>query len=142
MKFNVDFLRQRAEEIRQALNILESYQQLSREDFLGNQQATDAAKYRLIVAIESAVSICTHLAARLAGTTLDSYAQCFEILAASKVITQELANRSGSMARFRDLLVHGYGQVDDSRVWDILQRHLVDLDAYLLEISKTLQVKL
>jgi uncharacterized protein YutE (UPF0331/DUF86 family) len=58
------------------------------------------------------------------------------------VIPQELADSLGNMARFRNLLVHGYGRVDDNRVWDILQQHLRDLEAYLLEISKTLQEKL
>jgi uncharacterized protein YutE (UPF0331/DUF86 family) len=74
MKFNVDLLRQRAGEIRQALYMLENYRRLPKEDFLVNQQASDAAKYRLIVAIEAAVSICTHLSARLAGQTPESYA--------------------------------------------------------------------
>jgi uncharacterized protein YutE (UPF0331/DUF86 family) len=142
VKFNVDLLRQRAGEIRQALYILENYRRLPKEDFLGNQQASDAAKYRLIVVIEASVSICTHLSARLAGQTPESYAQCFEILAVSKVIPQELADSLGDMVRFGNLLVHGYGRMDDNRVWDILQQHLRDLEAYLLEISKTLQEKL
>jgi uncharacterized protein YutE (UPF0331/DUF86 family) len=88
------------------------------------------------------MSICAHLAARLARKTTDSYAQCFEILAASKLIPQELADRLRRMARFRNLLVHGYGQVDDSRVWDILQQNLEDLDAFLSEINNTLENEL
>jgi uncharacterized protein YutE (UPF0331/DUF86 family) len=138
MRLNLDLLRQRAQEIRQALDILERYRQLSREEFISNQQANDAAKYRLIVIIEAAMSICAHLAARLAHKTPDSYAQCFEILASSKIIPRDLADCLGRMARFRNLLVHGYGQVDDSRVWDILQQDLGDLDAFLSEISSIL----
>jgi uncharacterized protein YutE (UPF0331/DUF86 family) len=138
MRLNLDLLRQRAQEIRQALDILERYRQLSREEFISNQQANDAAKYRLIVIIEAAMSICAHLAARLAHKTPDSYTQCFEILASSKIIPRDLADCLGRMARFRNLLVHGYGQVDDSRVWDILQQDLGDLDAFLSEISSIL----
>jgi uncharacterized protein YutE (UPF0331/DUF86 family) len=138
MKLNLDLLRQRAQEIRQSLSALESYRRLFREDFISNQQTADAAKHRLIVTIEAAMSICAHLVARLAHKTPDSYAQCFDILAASKVIPQELADRLGRMARFRNLLVHGYGQVDDGRVWDILQQDLGDLDAFLSEINHTL----
>ena len=35
------------------------------------------------------------------------------------------------MARFRNLLVHGYAVVDDNRVIEILQTRLEDLDAFL-----------
>jgi uncharacterized protein YutE (UPF0331/DUF86 family) len=80
MKLNLSLLRQRAQEIRQSLSTLESYRQLFREDFISNQQTADAAKYRLIVTIETAISICAHLVARLAHKTPDSYAQCFDIL--------------------------------------------------------------
>ena len=102
----------------------------------------DAAKYRLLVAIEAAISICTHLAARLAQSTPDSYAQCFEILASANILSPELAERLGQMARFRNLLVHLYREVDDSRVWEILQHDVGDLETYLSEVSRALKEEL
>jgi uncharacterized protein YutE (UPF0331/DUF86 family) len=142
MQVNLDLLRQRAQDIRNALAALSGYGALPQEQFLTSQQVIDAAKYRLVVAIEAAVSICTHLAARLAQTTPESYAQCFGVLASAGLISGPLAERLGRMARFRNLLVHGYGAVDDTRVWEILCSDIRDLDTYLSEISQSLKQQL
>ena len=95
----------------------------------------DAAKYRLLVAIEAAASMCTHLAARQFGEAPSSYAQCFQVLASSGIISPELAERLAAMARFRNLLVHVYAEVDDSQVWEVLRSNLGDLENYLAAIG-------
>lgn len=101
MRLNVDLLRARAKEIRSALDVLSHYGRLPREEFLGRGEAVDAAKYRLVVAIEAAVAIYTHVAARLADRTPESYAECFAELGRAGVIPADLADRLGRMARFR-----------------------------------------
>jgi uncharacterized protein YutE (UPF0331/DUF86 family) len=108
-------------------------------EFVADQTIVDAAKYRLLVAIEAAISICTHLSARLAGKAPATYAQCFEELVTAGIIDQELGGRLGRMARFRDLLVHDYGEVDDNRVWEILQSNLQDLDTYLSSVGEAIE---
>ena len=137
-RVNVDLLTHRANEIRNAVSTLNRIGQLSKEQFLADQMVVDAAKYRLVVAAEGAISICTHLAARLASKTPDSYAQCFEILAAAGILTIDLAQSMGNMARFRNLLVHGYADVDDGRVWEFLQADLDDLNTYLSQVCHAL----
>ena len=136
MRLNRDLLIQRTREVRNSLEVLGRYRELPRERFLGSLETVDATKYRLLVAIEATISICTHLSARLAQKTPDSYAECFDILASENIIPVELAERLGRMARFRNLLVHLYWEVDDSRVWDILQSSLEDLETYLEEVGK------
>lgn len=42
------------------------------------------------------------------------------------------------MARFRNLLVHQYGEIDDKRLYSLLKDHLGDLDTYLAEIGRHL----
>ena len=138
-KVNIDLLRQRGEEIRRATSLLARHGSLPMAVFVADQTVVDAAKYRLMVAIEAAISICTHLSARLAGLAPATYAQCFEELAKSGIVTQELAGRLARMARFRNLLVHVYGEVDDNRVWEILQSDLRDLDTYLSAIGEAVK---
>ncbi len=137
-RVNVDLLARRARDIRSAVAALSRLSELSKEQFLGDQTVVDAAKYRLVVAAEAAISICTHLAARLARNSPNSYAQCFEVLEVEGILSTELTQRMGDLARFRNLLVHGYAEIDDGRVWDILQSDLGDLDAYLSEIGRAL----
>lgn len=135
MRVNADLLRQRAKEIRDALEVLARYGHLPQEEFLARAESVDAAKYRLVVAIEAAISICNHLAARLAQRTPESYADCFSVLATTGIISKELADRLGQMARFRNLLVHLYWQVSDTRVWEVLKDNLVDLETYLAAVG-------
>lgn len=136
---NIDLLRQRGEEIRQATSLLARHASLTMTEFVADQTVVDAAKYRILIAIEAAISICTHLSARLAGKAPATYAQCFEELVTSGIITRELGDRLGRMARFRNLLVHVYEEVDDNRVWEILQSDLQDLDAYLSAIGEAVK---
>ena len=136
---NLDIIRQRSVEIRQAISLLERHANLPREEFLADQTIIDASKYHLLIAIEAAISICTHLSARLAQRSPETYAQCFEILASTGVITEELAERLGRMARFRNLLVHVYGEVDNNRVLEVIQSNLRDLDTYLSAIGQAVR---
>ena len=142
MRVNLDLLRQRAQEIRNGLAALSRYGALSQGEFVASQQVVDAAKYRLLVTIEAAISICTHLASRLAQRTPDSYSQCFEVLASADIISPQIAERLGHMARFRNLLVHVYGEVDDGRVWAVIQHDLRDVETYLLEVGNHLKEQL
>ena len=42
------------------------------------------------------------------------------------------------MARFRNLIVHNYGQIDDAIVYNILRRKLDDIEAYTQAINEYL----
>ena len=39
------------------------------------------------------------------------------------------------MARFRNLLVHRYGTIDDERVWMIMQENLDDFELFIKKIE-------
>ena len=142
MQVNPDLIRQRAKEIRHTLAVLQGYAELPQEAFLAATETVDAAKYRLIVAIEASISMCTHLAARLARRTPESYSECFAILAEAGLLPPDLAQRLGRMARFRNLLIHLYWQIDDSRVWQVLQNDLNDLEEYLVAVGQAIEESL
>ncbi len=103
--------------------------QLPEAEFLGDYRNTESAKYLLIVATEAAIDTCNHIVARQGGRAPQDYADCFVVLADLGVITPDLAQRLKRMARFRNLIVHLYWQVDDRRVYQVIQNDLADLDA-------------
>ncbi|MCL4847877.1 MAG: DUF86 domain-containing protein [Acidobacteria bacterium] len=132
---NRDLLLQRIQEIRDALASLRQDATRGKDAFVADRQAVDASKYRLVVAIEAAVSICMHLGSRLAVPTPESYAACFEGLRDAGVLPADLTERLGRMARFRNRLVHLYWRIDTDRLWTILREDLGDLDAYLAVVA-------
>ena len=129
---NVDVIR-----VRERLGIITESERRLRElssltegEFLADFRNTESAKYLLIVATEAAIDICNHLAARQGGRSPEGYADCFTVLAELGLITEELSARLRQMARFRNFLVHLYWQVDNRRIYTILQENLADLSAF------------
>jgi len=45
-----------------------------------------------------------------------------------------LAERLSDMARFRNILVHGYAKVDNLKVLEIVKEELKDIDDFVEEI--------
>ncbi|HLF27044.1 MAG TPA: DUF86 domain-containing protein [Anaerolineae bacterium] len=123
-----------------ALRRLRELGQLSEDAFLSDFRNTESAKYLLIVAAEAAIDVCNHIVARRGGQAPRDYADCFGILAELKVIVPDLAERLKRMARFRNLIVHLYWEVDNRRVHQIIQQDLDDLDVFRRQIAAALNV--
>jgi uncharacterized protein YutE (UPF0331/DUF86 family) len=105
--------------------------------FLGDPKEIKSARYSLIVLVEAAAAICGHVVARLLRQAVDAYPECFAALAAHGLLDPDLARRLSAMARFRNILVHGYGRVDDRHLLAMLRTDLVDVDRYV-EAIRTL----
>lgn len=125
-----------------ALGALTRHQSKGKAQFLADEDGIAAAKYQFIVAIEAAISICNHLTSRLGTKVPESYADCFLGLRENKFISEELGNSLANMAKFRNLLVHLYWQVDNARVYELIPRALEDLPAYLKQVGQIIQVDL
>ncbi|WP_198002839.1 type VII toxin-antitoxin system HepT family RNase toxin [Methanocaldococcus infernus] len=105
-KIDIDLINRRLAEIKQVLNDLKNIVDLGLERFLSDPYIKDAAKYKLIVAIEAAISICNHIVVRVAKEIPNSYSDCFIILGKHNIISQNLSEKLANMAKFRNMLVH------------------------------------
>ena len=139
-KFNIDRIRQITGEINLALSKLEAIGRLNEEDFLNSAEKIDGAKYNLIVVIEGAIDICNHIVAKTGGRAPCDYADCFAILGELGILSGQLIERLKKMAKFRNLLVHLYWQVDNRTVYGIIRKDILDIRTYLREIGKFINV--
>lgn len=137
-EFNVDRIRQIAGEVNSSLTKLERYAGLSEKDFLSNEEGIDSAKYNLIIAIEGAIDICNHIVAKSGGRTPNDHSDCFAVLGELKLIEDEFVERLKRMAKFRNLLVHLYWRVDDSKVFRIINKDIADIKDFLKAVDKIL----
>lgn len=139
MSLNADLVRSRSADIEESVARLERFKALSREAFLADQDARDVACYRLLVAIEAALSLCYHVSAKHLAKVPEDYAQCFGLLEDAGLVVPELAARLKAMARFRNLLVHVYWKLDYGRVYDVIQGSgLNDLRDFRAAIARLL----
>ena len=60
-----------------------------------------------------------------------SYADAFNVLAENSVIDSELLAAMDRMAKFRNVVVHQYGEVDAEVVLAILRKRLTDVERYV-----------
>ena len=127
---NPDLIRSRCQEIEASVQRLEKIAGLSEEVFLGNNDLQDVACYRLLVAIEAAIALCYHVSAKTVRKVPEGYAACFKLLAEEGWVTPDLGAQLQRMARFRNMLIHVYWEVDHHQVYSLIQEHLNDLRAF------------
>ena len=111
---------------------------MPRDAFLADQDTLDLASYRLLIAIEAALQICFHVSAQRLHRVPAENAECFGMLGEAGMLDAELVENLQRMARFRNVLIHRYWEVDYVRVYDILQEHLDDLRRFVQVIAELL----
>jgi uncharacterized protein YutE (UPF0331/DUF86 family) len=110
-----------------------------REGIRDDDVALPAAKYRLVVAIEAMIDVAEHVIASEGLRPATSFADSFRSLAEGGWIDTELAGLLADAARFRNVLVHQYTDVDDDRVVEILRTRLDDLDRFVTTMAGRLE---
>ena len=137
-KVNVEFLKERAREIKEAVEKVRFYSSMPDSEFFSDERNLYTVMHLLLRAIEATASICTHLIAKFAHRAPASYTECFEAMRELKMLDEDLAARLVRMARFRNLLVHQYREVDLAKVLGFARENLGDFETFLESISSFL----
>ena len=136
-ELNIDKIYSKFRDIRESIDRLTAFKDISLEEFLNDQDKQDIASFRLIVATEAAIDMCLHIAAKAFKVVPEEYAGCFKLLCDHGLIDQDISIRLGQMARFRNLLVHQYWEIDYSRMYEIITGSDVgDLDEFIRQINR------
>jgi uncharacterized protein YutE (UPF0331/DUF86 family) len=105
--------------------------------------ATDIREQRFVqhtlqIAIQAALDAASHVVSddRLGEPT--TYRELFDLLEKAGYIPAELAGELAKMAGFRNVLVHGYDDVDLDIVRDIVENRLSDLTQFAESIRARL----
>jgi uncharacterized protein YutE (UPF0331/DUF86 family) len=109
------------------------------DELLADEVAIAAVQFHFVIAIEICIDIAQHIIAAEGLTAPDSDADTFASLAEGGVIAEEDLPTLRRMARFRNRLLHLYGDTDEGEVVRILHAHLDDFDRYRPSIARFLQ---
>ena len=110
----------------EALGRLNNLRHYSKKDFLGDFRNSDAALRNLQIVIEALTDIANYLLKRRGTEIPTTRAMTFERLCDLGLLDESLRDKLVQMARFRNLIVHGYAFIDFLGVYEILQTE-VDL---------------
>ncbi len=135
MTINVEKITTLTGVAKEAIGSLNAYKNQSKDELLKNSEKLGNIKYQFIVAIEACIDICNHITSKQFSRAPESYAHFFSLLGEQNVITNDLAKHMADLAKFRNVLVHLYWKVDNSRVIDIMKEDSFVLNDYLTIIS-------
>lgn len=107
------------------------------DKFLKDKILIGSAKYYLQVSIECCLDIANHIIAAQGFRAPKDYADSFKVLEEHEVFDEKLGIKLRQMAKFRNRLVHLYGEIDDGYLYDFIEKDLQDL----LEFKKVITGK-
>ena len=97
---------------------------LSKESFLSIYRDIQATKYSLLEIVEACIDIANYIISAKGFRRKEAYSEMFKILGENGVLEKELSRKFQDMSRFRNLLVHRYGEVDNTRILSIVKHTL------------------
>ena len=107
------------------------------EALRGDLDSLWAVERGLQICAQNALDVATHLVAG-AGRDAPDYASAIDRLADLGVLPRSFADRFRPMAGFRNVLVHGYLDVDLARLHRILNQHLDDFVEFATHVERHL----
>lgn len=131
MDINLEKLKKRISEIKEHKEKIKKYSSIPDSEFWKDERNLLAIKHLLLQSIEACGSICSHVLAKKFFKSPSSFSECFEFLYESKVINQELSSELRKMARFRNILVHRYWEIEDKKILEYARNNLGDFDRFL-----------
>ncbi|MBI4602784.1 MAG: DUF86 domain-containing protein [Planctomycetes bacterium] len=127
--------------IRHRLELLEGYVQGLRalrgrtlEEVQKDVSVAWAVQHGLQISIQCVIDICQQLVAALALGSPSSSIEAVDLLRDAGIFPAALAQTLVQMARFRNVLVHAYAQVDLRRVHANLVNHVDDFGRFAQHI--------
>ena len=86
--------------------------------------------HTLQLAAQAALDVASHIVSDEGLGEPDTNREIFDLLARHRWIEPSLASKLEDMAGFRNVVVHGYADVDLNVVEDVVRNHLDDLLAF------------
>jgi uncharacterized protein YutE (UPF0331/DUF86 family) len=133
---SLDRIIQRFIQLDEYLEILRRIVETSIEAFLKDKIMIGSAKYYLQISIECCLDVANHIIASEHLRAPRDYADSFAVIEEEGLIPPELGQRLRQMAKFRNRLVHLYGEIDDAYVYEFINEDLKDIEEFKSIIIK------
>jgi uncharacterized protein YutE (UPF0331/DUF86 family) len=122
-----EVIRRRLEKLDEYLTYLKEVQKKEQEQFLNQTEIWASAERFLQMAIESINDIANHIIAEENYGTMEKYSDLPNLFFEKSLIDDELKQKWIQMIGFRNILVHGYTEIDRNEVYKIINQNLDDI---------------
>jgi uncharacterized protein YutE (UPF0331/DUF86 family) len=127
---SADKIADKLKRLEEFLSILQGIRSTPLDVFLKDKIVIGSAKYYLQVSIECCLDIANHIISAEHFRAPKDYADSFMVLEENGYVSAEFGLKLRQMAKFRNRLVHLYGEIDDAYVHDFIWRDLQDFQSF------------
>jgi uncharacterized protein YutE (UPF0331/DUF86 family) len=124
---SIEKISQKLIQLDEYLGFLNKISKSSEPDFLKDKILVGSAKYYLQVSIECCLDVVNHIIASEHYRAPKDYADSFSVLEENEILESSLVIKLRQMAKFRNRLVHLYGEIDDKFVYEFIHKDLEDI---------------
>lgn len=137
---DIDRIKDKLSELQRYVIELEEDLPDAEDEYVEVRMTRRACERTFQLACEDVLDICNLIiAGKGLGLPKDNRGT-IQKLDENKIITRELSERLGDMVGFRNLLVHRYGKVDDSKVYHYLNEDIDDIYRFIGEIDDFIEL--
>jgi len=136
MKPEKELIEGKIDIIEKNLGVLEGMGKEKYDDFSSDYRNILAAKHGLQECIEACLDIANHIVSAMGYRKPEDYKDMFKVLVEQGIIGKKLFERLKKMAKFRNLLVHRYEEIETKRLHTILKNDLGDISNYVKQILR------
>ena len=130
MTLRAETIRERLRKLREVLSNLQDVRKVPPKEFLASYRHYWLAERGLQLAAEAVFDIGNHILAGHFNLHSSNYEDLIKRLAGQGVLSAQLREKLRGLGGFRNVLVHGYLDIDMDRVLSILHEELESFEAF------------
>ncbi len=134
----LDLIYSKVRELKDSLSYVEEYLP-SEFRFLNSRKDKNALYKETEFAIQLMIDICSIINADIGRLTPSDEDSIIDSVVKEKVLSERLGKVLHEMKGFRNVLVHKYDTIDDSKAYESIYSGLKDFDIFIIEIEKFLE---
>ena len=133
---NQEVLENKISFIRQQLNFLEEFKNMSYEELLNNSTKRAAVERYLYLVAQASIDLAEAMVAYKKLRKPTTLREGIEILGEVGILPKDFVEKFIKMVGFRNVLAHDYGKVDARIVYIVLTTKLAEVEEFLGYIEK------
>ena len=134
MNINRDLVIKRFDRLDILLKKLREIKSVEKKKFLNDLTLQLSAQRALVVSINICIDIGAHILSLNKNRKPETYSEIFENLSDLDIIDKKRKDDLIALVKFRNLLGHLYMEIDNEKVYDIIQRELDILTSFKRDI--------
>jgi uncharacterized protein YutE (UPF0331/DUF86 family) len=117
------------------------HRRASPDDLASDRDALDLVAFNLMLAVQAACDLASHLISDEGWTAPPTVAECFPRLAEHQVISSGTATALRLAVGFRNVVAHGYAGIDVAATYAASTTGLADLERFAREVATWLAAR-